>query len=129
MKLYFPKLRKYRILYRGLSRGSDTGKVVNLEIVTAAGQVKCGILLAQFAIVSLQDENSGAVALTQHMNQAGNGGIAGAKEGRLIPFQPFLDFITSIFEERLQYHTINMIQSAASSTHQPLDGAAVERGV
>ena len=39
--------------------------------------------------------------------------------------QPFLNFITSLFQEGLQYRTINTIRSAVSSTHNPLDGIPI----
>ena len=39
--------------------------------------------------------------------------------------QPFLNFITSLFQEGLQYRTINTIRSAVSSTHNPIDGIPV----
>ena len=37
----------------------------------------------------------------------------------------FLNLLTSLFQEGLQYCTINSIRSAVSSTHQPLDGAPI----
>ena len=36
--------------------------------------------------------------------------------------QQFLNFLTSLFQEGLQYRTINSIRSAVSSTHNPLEG-------
>ena len=39
--------------------------------------------------------------------------------------QPFLDFTASLFEEGLQYRSINTIRSAVSSTHHPMDGAPI----
>jgi len=39
--------------------------------------------------------------------------------------QPFLDFLTSLFEEGLQYRSINTIRSAVSSTHHAIDGSPI----
>ena len=39
--------------------------------------------------------------------------------------QPFLDFITSLFLEWLQYRSINLIRSAVSTTHLPVDGTPI----
>jgi len=39
--------------------------------------------------------------------------------------QPFLDFISTLFQEGLQYRSINSIRSAVSSTHQPIDGSPI----
>lgn len=39
--------------------------------------------------------------------------------------QPFLSFITSLFQEGLKYRTINTIRSAVSSTHQPVEGSPI----
>ena len=39
--------------------------------------------------------------------------------------QPFLDFITSLFEEGLEYRTINLIRSAVSSTHRRIEGIPI----
>ena len=39
--------------------------------------------------------------------------------------QPFLDFITSLFEEGLEYRTINLIRSAVSSTHGRIEGIPI----
>ena len=39
--------------------------------------------------------------------------------------QPFLDFITSLFQEGLQYGSINTIRSAVSTTHLPIEGAPI----
>ena len=37
----------------------------------------------------------------------------------------FLDFITSLFQEGLQYQSINLIRSAVSITHLPVDGVPI----
>ena len=39
--------------------------------------------------------------------------------------EPFLDFITSLVQEGLQYCSINIIRSAVSTTHLPLEGAPI----
>jgi len=39
--------------------------------------------------------------------------------------QCFLDFITSLFKEGLQYRSINLIRSAVSTTHLPVDGTPI----
>ena len=36
--------------------------------------------------------------------------------------QPFLDFTTSLFQKGFQYRSINLIRSAVSTTHLPVDG-------
>ena len=56
------------------------------------------------------------------MSQAGNR----CEERKVNPLsagiQQFLNFLTSLFQEGLQYRTINSIRSAVSSTHNPLEG-------
>jgi len=39
--------------------------------------------------------------------------------------QPFLTFLTALFQEGLQYSSINTVRSAVSSTHQPIDGVPI----
>ena len=39
--------------------------------------------------------------------------------------QPFLDFLTFLFQEGLQYRSINTIRSAVSSTHQSIEGIPI----
>ena len=39
--------------------------------------------------------------------------------------QPFLEFITSLFKEGLEYHTIYLIRSAVSSTHERIEGTPI----
>ena len=80
----------------------------------------------------LQD---GAQAPTLLTKLDGNSRVAGVREGRLIPFhveynlscgiQPFLEFITSLFKEGLEYHTINLIRSAVSSTRESIEGTPI----
>jgi len=35
---------------------------------------------------------------------------------------PFLEFVSNLFAEGLQYHTINSIRSALPMTHDPIEG-------
>jgi len=57
----------------------------------------------------------------------GSDGVA--RDGKLIPFlvkcSYFLDFITSLFQEGLQYCSINLIRSAVSTAHLPVDGTPI----
>ena len=39
--------------------------------------------------------------------------------------QPFLEFLTSLFQEGLQYRTINTIRSAVSMTHSQIKGTPI----
>ena len=39
--------------------------------------------------------------------------------------QPFLEFITSLFKEGLEYRIINFIRSAVSSTHESVEGTPI----
>ena len=39
--------------------------------------------------------------------------------------QPFLEFLTSLFQEGLQYRTINTIRSAVSMTHSHIEGSPI----
>ena len=39
--------------------------------------------------------------------------------------QPFLEFITSLFKEGLEYRTINLMRSAVSSVHETIDGTPI----
>ena len=39
--------------------------------------------------------------------------------------QPFLDFLSEVFKEGLEYRSINVIRSAVSTTHAPLEGSPI----
>ena len=41
------------------------------------------------------------------------------------PIQPFLEFLTSLFQEGMQYHSVNTIRSAVSMTHEHIEGIPV----
>ena len=43
------------------------------------------------------------------------------------PIQPFLEFLTGLFKEGLQYRSINTIRSAVSMTHDHIEGNPIRR--
>ena len=46
--------------------------------------------------------------------------------GKLIPYQPFLDFLADLYHgQGLQYHSINVIRSAVSMTHKNIESAPI----
>jgi len=70
----------------------------------------------------LQD---GARVPTQPISQAGDVGTAVNIDPIHGGIQPFLGFLSKVFKDGLEYHSINVIRSAVSTTHAPLEGSPI----
>ena len=111
--------------------GGDASLIVNQTVQLAAWHVSSDPCARKEFVRTLPNSSwqLGGLAQTQFVTPPGKNGIAGVSGWKLIHFAPTLADITSflahLFEDGLEYRTINTYRSALWGVLPPIDGFPV----